>query len=46
MSINAEVNCGRTPDAASSHRLVKVQCYSRIEKFPRSHEVLKVVPLK
>ena len=45
-SIYGEVNRSRTPDATSSHGLVKVECYSRIKELTRSHEVLKVVSLE
>ena len=45
-SIYGEVDDSRIPDLVCGHGLIKVQCYTRIEKIPRSHQVLHMVPLK
>ena len=36
----------RISDLVCSHGLIKVQCYTRIEKIPGSHQVLHMVPLQ
>ena len=41
--VNGEVDDSRIPDLVCSHRLIKVQCYTKIEKIPRSHQMLHMV---
>ena len=45
-SVYGEVDDSRIPDLVCSHRLIKVQCYTGIEKIPRSHQVLHMVSLQ
>ena len=40
------MNGGRTLGALSSHGLIEVHCHSGIEKLPRSHKALEMVPLE
>ena len=42
-SVYGEVDDSRIPDLVCSHRLIKVQCYTKIEKIPRSHQMLHMV---
>ena len=44
--INDEVNSDKTQDAMSSHKLIEIQCHSRVKKIPGSHKVLEMVPLE
>ena len=45
-SVYGEADDSRIPDLACSHRLIKVQCYTGIEKIPGSHQVLYMVSLQ
>ena len=45
-SVNGEVDDSRIPDVVCSHRLIKVQCYTRIEEIPGSHQMLHMVSLQ
>ena len=45
-SVYGEVDDSRILDLVCSHGLIKVQCYTGIEKIPRSHQVLHMVPLQ
>ena len=40
------MNGNGTLGALSSHGLIEVHCQSRVEKLPRSHKALKMVPLE
>ena len=46
MFVYGEVDDSRIPDVVGSHGLIKVQCYTGIEKIPGSHQVLHMVPLQ
>ena len=45
-SVYGEVDDSRISDLVCGHGLIKVQCYTGIEKIPRSHQVLHMVPLQ
>ena len=45
-SIYGEVDDSRIMDLVCGHGLIKVQCYTGIEKIPGSQEVLHMVPLQ
>ena len=44
-SIYGKMDDSRIPNLVCGHGLIKVQCYTGIEKIPRSHQVLHMVPL-
>ena len=44
--VYGEVDDSRILDLACGHGLIKVQCYTGIEKIPKSHQVLHMVPLQ
>ena len=45
-SVYGEVDDSRISDLVCGHGLIKFQCYTGIEKIPRSHQVLHMVPLQ
>ena len=45
-SVYGEVDDSRIPDLVCGHGLIKVQCYTGIEKILGSQEVLHMVPLQ
>ena len=45
-SVYGEVDDSRISDLVCGHGLIKVQCYTGIQKIPRSHQVFHMVPLQ
>ena len=45
-SVYGEVDDNRISNLVCGHGLIKVQCYTGIEKIPGSHQVLHMVPLQ
>ena len=45
-SVYGKVDDSRISNLVCSHGLIKVHCYTGIEKIPRSHQVLHMVPLQ
>ena len=45
-SVYGEVDDSRMSDLVCGHGLIKVQCYTGIQKIPRSHQVLHMVSLQ
>ena len=45
-SIYGKMDDSRIPNLVCGHGLIKVQCYTGIEKIPGSQEVLHMVPLQ
>ena len=45
-SVYGKMDDSRIADLVCGHGLIKVQCYTGIEKIPRSQEVLHMVPLQ
>ena len=44
-SVYGKMDESRIPDLVCGHGLIEVQCYTGIEKIPRSHQVFHMVPL-
>ena len=45
-SVNGEVDDSRIPDLVCGHGLIKVQCYTGIEKILGSQQMLHTIPLE
>ena len=45
-SVNGEVDDSRISDLVCGHGLIKIHCYTGIEKIPWSEQMLHMIPLE